>query len=182
MGPIAKLSTAKFGPLLAYVHLLGETEIPKNVKFSGILPETQHYLFDWFPPMLLFTTPLSLSLCQDVLLSHYCRLEVSNPGGVGEVKRWLARQGLQVAVEYCSLCSSLSGAEVSPSCGIPVGTSWTGLPSFCDTKIAVLRYKISTYASYASRRSFSRRDTEDGSFLYSFSDPDAGAEKKSQKC
>ena len=58
------------------------------------------------------------------------------------------------------------------------GTSWTGLPSFCDTKIAVLRYKISTYASYASRRSFSRRDTEDGSFLYSFSDPDAGAEKK----
>ena len=44
---------------------------------------------------------------------------------------------------------------------------WTGLPSFCDTKIAVLCHKISTYESYASR-SFSRRDSEDGSFLQFF--------------
>ena len=163
-----------FWPMSTY---WAKPKFPKMWNFQAFFQRHNTICLTGFHPCCC-SPHLSLSLCQDVLLSHYCRLEVSNPGGVGEVKRWLARQGLQVAVEYCSLCSSLSGAEVSPSCGIPVGTSWTGLPSFCDTKIAVLRYKISTYASYASRRSFSRRDTEDGSFLYSFSDPDAGAEKK----
>ena len=122
-------------------------------------PASQHYLFDWFPPMLLFTTPLFLCVrmcCCPTTASWRCGTLVVlgrwSDGWPARAYRWLS--------------------NTAPSVHLYQEPRWVPLDRFAvllwhKNSCTVLCHKISTYESYASR-SFSRRDSEDGSFLQFF--------------